>query len=102
MDLATLHMDTYKIVTMLREKGYTKTEAEGFIQAIQEITLSGVATKQDIVDVREGIQEVHKEIQSVRNELKSEIQTLFQWMVGLFVGVIGMNVAIFLSIFFGS
>ena len=53
MELATLHLDTYKIVKLLQEKGYTEAQAEGFMQAIQEITLSGVATKQDIADVRE-------------------------------------------------
>ena len=58
MELATLHLDTYKIVKLLQEKGYTEAQAEGFMQAIQEITLSGVATKQDIADVREEIKDV--------------------------------------------
>ena len=58
MELATLHMDTYKVVKLLQEKGYTKKEAEGFIEAIQEITLSGVATKKDLAFVREEIQQL--------------------------------------------
>lgn len=52
MDYAMLHMDTYKVVQLLQSKGYTQDEAEGFIAAIQEITLSGVATKQDIADLK--------------------------------------------------
>ena len=74
MELATLNLDTYKVIKLLQEKGYTKKAAEGFIAAIQEITLSGVATKQDIQDVRGEIQHVKEclkaEIQEVRNEVK--------------------------------
>ena len=69
MEFATIHLDTYKVVTLLQEKGYSKEEAEGFIQAIQEITLSGVATRQDIVDVQ-------NEIQNTKAELITDIQTL--------------------------
>jgi hypothetical protein len=52
MELATLHLDTYKVVKLLQTKGYSEAEAEGFIQAIREITLTGVATKSDINDLR--------------------------------------------------
>ena len=52
MELATLHLDTYKVVKHLQGKGFTKKQAEGFIEAIQEITLSGVATKQDVQDAK--------------------------------------------------
>ncbi len=62
MDFATLHFDTYKVVQLLQSKGYTKDEAEGFIQAIQEVTLSGVATKQDILNVKTDIEELDKKI----------------------------------------
>lgn len=50
-----MNLDTYKIVKLLQGKGYSEKEAEGFIEAIQEITLSGVATKQDIADLRQAI-----------------------------------------------
>ncbi len=49
-----MNLDTYKIVKLLQGKGYSE-KAEGFIEAIQEITLSGVATKQDIADLRQAI-----------------------------------------------
>ncbi len=71
MDLATLHFDTYKVVKLLQEKGYSEKEAEGFILAIQEVTLSGVATKQGLQDVKEGL---GKEIQDVKESLGREIQ----------------------------
>ncbi len=69
MEFATIHLDTYKVVTLLQEKGYSKEEAEGFIQAIQEITLSGVATRQDILDIQ-------SEIQNTKAELIADIQSL--------------------------
>jgi hypothetical protein len=79
MDLATLHFDTYKVVKLLQEKGYSEKEAEGFILAIQEVTLSGVATKQGLQDVKEGL---GKEIQDVKAELKAEINDLRNEVMG--------------------
>jgi len=73
MDFATLHFDTYKVVKLLQEKGYSEKEAEGFILAIQEVTLSGVATKQGLQETKEGLS---REIQNVKEELKSEINDL--------------------------
>lgn len=61
MELATLNLDTYKIVKLLQTKGYSEEQAEGFISAIQDITLSGVATKQDINDVKTEISELRHE-----------------------------------------
>ncbi|MEK7253285.1 MAG: coiled-coil domain-containing protein [Bacteroidota bacterium] len=85
MELATLHLDTYKVVKLLQEKGYTEAQAEGFIKAIQEITLSGVATKQDLQDVKD--------------ELKSEISSLRTDMLKILmvhtVTIIGVMVALF-------
>lgn len=67
MQFANLHFDTYRTVNLLKERGYTKKQAEGFIEVMQEVTLSGVATKEDVQDVR-------NEIQGVRSELKEDIQ----------------------------
>ena len=81
MELATLHLDTYKVVKLLQERGYTEAQAEGFIKAIQEITLSGVATKQDIQDVR-------SEIASLRTDM-------FKILMVHTVTIIGVMVALF-------
>lgn len=69
MELATLHLDTYKVVQLLQSKGYTKKEAEGFIEAIQEITLSGVATKQDISDLKQDISDLKQTIVTLENKV---------------------------------
>ena len=88
MELVTLHMDTYKVVKLLREKGYTKEEAEGFIEAIQEITLSGVATKQDIVDVK-------NEIQDLRNEIHKFKSDMIKFQLIQTITIIGVMIALF-------
>lgn len=85
MQLATLNLDTYKVVKLLQEKGYTKDQAEGFIDAVQDITLSGVATKQDLQDLR--------------NEVKDEFRNMMRFQIIQTVTIIGVMVA--LLSFFG-
>lgn len=70
-------MDTHKIVRLLQDKGYSEQEAEGFIQAIQEITLIGVASKEDLRKVektlRQEISQLDKKVDGVEKNLKQEI-----------------------------
>jgi hypothetical protein len=44
--MQTLVIDTYKIITRLQQKSFTKDQAEALVSAAQEINLSGLATKQ--------------------------------------------------------
>jgi len=95
METATLNMDTYKVVQLLQEKGYSQEEAEGFMEAIQEITLSGVATKQDIRKVTEELNDVKNAITVFESKLIENIKSieinlskyfskfsfLYQWLV---------------------
>ena len=74
MELVTLHFDTYKVIKLLQEKGYSKEEAEGFIEAVQEIQLSGVSTKQDVQDLRKEIQDLRVSTKQDGHDLKTEIQ----------------------------
>lgn len=96
MELATLHLDTYKVVKLLQTKGYTEAEAEGFIQAIQEITLSGVATKSDLIETRIDLKQ---EIIDLRSELKQEINDLrndmLKFQVVQTIAIIGTMVTLF-------
>jgi|GEM_PF-6802586 len=95
MHIASLNLDTYKVVKLLQSKGYTKKEAEGFIEAIQEITLSGVATGQDIATLNQEIQSVRQEIQSSKDETKKAIQELFKFQLIQTIALIGVMVALF-------
>ncbi|MCG8328556.1 MAG: CCDC90 family protein [Chitinophagales bacterium] len=91
MEFATLHMDTYRIVQLLEEKGYSKDQAEGFMQAVQEISLTGVATRQDIAEVK-------KEIADVEGRVKQEIAQvkidLFKFMFMNSLAIVGLTVTL--------
>ena len=49
--MATIALDTYKAVTLLQERGFTKQQAEALIQVAQEADMSSLATKNDIRDL---------------------------------------------------
>ena len=80
MNFATLHFDTYKVVNLLMGKGYSKDEAEGFIEAIQEVTLSGVATKQDIDDIKESMNDLRQDMNDLRIATKQDIDDVKESM----------------------
>ncbi len=72
---------------------------------MQEITLSGVATKQGISEVRIEIQEVRSEIQGVKIELQNEIQSvrndiqnvkneMFKFQMIQTIAIIGVMIAL--------
>jgi hypothetical protein len=46
--MATIALDTYKIITKLQQKGFTKDQAEALVSAAQDIDLSEIATKSDL------------------------------------------------------
>jgi hypothetical protein len=48
--MQTLVIDTYKVITRLQQKGFTKDQAEALVSAAQEINLSGLATKEYVAD----------------------------------------------------
>ncbi len=67
--MTTLTIDTYRISQKLLAKGYTKEQAEGFIDVIQDINLNEVSTKGDI------------------ESLKSDI---LKWIIPLIFGLYGL------------
>jgi len=48
--MQTLVIDTYKVITRLQQKGFTKDQAEALVSAAQEIDLSGIATKEYVAE----------------------------------------------------
>lgn len=40
--------DTYKVATLLQEKGFTKEQTEGLLAAVKEADVSQLATRQDL------------------------------------------------------
>ena len=121
-----MHIDTHKAFTKLVEAGLKKEAAEGIIGVIEESRqsgLDGLATKQDLADVRleisnvrtelakeiglvkEGVFEAkltaakfHAELKEEMTELKGKFGTL-QWMMGF---LLAMSSAILLKLFLGN
>jgi len=44
----TIVLDTHKVITRLKDRGFTEQQATGVTEVIQEIDLSEVATKSDL------------------------------------------------------
>ena len=50
--MATIAIDTYKIITRLQERGFTKDQAEALIAVVQEVDLSTFVTKADLQEFK--------------------------------------------------
>jgi hypothetical protein len=74
--MQTLVIDTYKVVTRLQQKGFSKDQAEALVSAAQEIDLSALATKNDL------------------NNLKLD---MIKWMVGTQLAYAAIIVAVVLT-----
>jgi hypothetical protein len=74
--MQTLVIDTYKVVTRLQQKGFSKDQAEALVSAAQEIDLSAFVTKNDL------------------NNLKLE---MIKWMVGTQLAYAAIIVAVVLT-----
>ena len=55
MDFLT---DTHRLMTHLTERGFSTQQAEALIEAVQEIDLSEVATKQDVTLIKHELEKL--------------------------------------------
>lgn len=109
LETAKLYMDSYKIIKLLEERGFEKMQAEGVLEAIQEINLLGVATKADISGVREEIADFKAEVAefkaevktdnlALREEIKNSAANTRTWVLGFLliqlVGIISLIVTL--------
>ena len=46
--VTTLLLDTHRLVSKLKEHGFSEQQAEGIAEAIQEVDLASLATKADL------------------------------------------------------
>jgi hypothetical protein len=74
--MQTLVIDTYKVVTRLQQKGFSRDQAEALVSAAQEIDLSDFVTKNDL------------------NNLKLD---MIKWMVGTQLAYAAIIVAVVLT-----
>ncbi len=55
---SSLLVDTHELVEQLIEEGFSKEQAEGVTNAIKSIDLSHLATKQDILEIKQDMKEL--------------------------------------------
>lgn len=46
--MKSITVDTHKVITSLQQRGFTREQAEGLVDAVREVDLSELATKADI------------------------------------------------------
>jgi hypothetical protein len=49
--MATIAIDTHKVITRLQERGFTKDQAEALVAVAQEVDVSALPTKADLKDL---------------------------------------------------
>lgn len=50
--MTTLVIDTLKISTKLKSRGFTDEQALGFVEALQEVNLDQLTTKKDLLEAK--------------------------------------------------
>ena len=94
--MATVALDTHKIVKRLKDAGFNDLQAETVTDIISEtraIDLADLATKADIVALR-------SDMATLRNEMATkadlaQIETrIIKWLVPLLLGQTGLIVAL--------
>ena len=70
---AHLRLDTHRIIKGLEKRGFTEEQAEGVLQAIEEIELQGVVTKGDLASLEAVLK---TDLNTVKTMLSGEISTL--------------------------
>jgi hypothetical protein len=49
--MATIAIDTYKVIKRLQERGFSKDQAEALVAVAQEVDISSMATKADLTSL---------------------------------------------------
>ena len=82
--MASLVVDTHNLVNHLESFGYNKKQAEGFVEVLQKLDISSLATKEDLKDLK--------------NDLKLEISSIkidmLKWAVPILLSQTGLTVGL--------
>jgi len=78
--MATITFDTFRAVKRLEENGYSSQQAQGFVEAVQEIDMSEFASRADI--------------EVVRTDIKSSENRLIMWVVALNLTTVGLSLSL--------
>lgn len=69
MGMTSFVIDTHKAISFLIEKGYSKKQAEGFVNVLQSADLADVASRADVQSIKDNMREIDRNLQGVRVEL---------------------------------
>ena len=75
--MTTIVADTHKVIQSLEKRGFTKEQAEGVTQALQELDLREFATKADL-----------------KAELAKLENTMIKWLVGALIAQTALLIAV--------
>ena len=79
--MSAITIDSYRIVNILKERGFSQQQAEGLAEAIRSISLENVSTKSDV--------------QAIVEAAKVDIM---KWMFGGFLTILLAIMGIFVKL----
>lgn len=78
--MKTVTLDTHKFILLLQEKGFSREQAEGLIEAVQQIDTSELITKTDL----------QLELAKSEGRLQKAMFTMLATQFGLFVAIMAL------------
>lgn len=86
--MTSLTIDTLKLTTKLRNRGFSDEQAIGLSEALQEVNLDQLVTRADL----------KLELAGLRTELSEMKYDLIKWMFGGFLGMFVMLAGVLMKV----
>jgi hypothetical protein len=94
--MSAVTFDTLQAVETLRAKGFTEEQAKGITAAIRQAHEEGLATKDDVSEVKHEIRELGLGMDTKIETLRGEL-VLIKWMLGfVLAGVMSIVIKLFI------
>jgi hypothetical protein len=61
--MPSVPVDSYRLVTLLKERGFTEAQAGGIVEVLQEVDLSNFATRWDLKEMELSLERDLKELE---------------------------------------
>lgn len=93
--MATLTADTHKIALILSKSGFSKEQTNGFLEAIKEVDMSHISTKDDTLSIKQELEVFRTEVKADTATLKSEIFRFIIITAGVQIAMTGLMLTLF-------
>lgn len=87
--MTAITFDTYKVINLLTDKGFTKDQSEAVVRVFQEVKVEDVVSKEEFLSVRDEVRTMRAELSQKITEFRLEA---FKWFIPLFLGLYGLIV----------